>query len=57
MTSNSMFTSMGMCEGCIIRQSQAPIHGQLAATTYCCGAWESSAIHTYLRGGGGVNIK
>lgn len=37
-TSSSMFRSIGMWEACIMRQSQAPIHGQLAATTYCWGA-------------------
>lgn len=44
--SNSMFKSMGMWDACIIRQSQAPIHGQLAATTCCWGAWDRSSIQT-----------
>lgn len=37
---------MGMCEACIMRQSQEPIHGQLAATTYWWGARDSSSIQT-----------
>lgn len=46
LTSSSMLGSIGMCDACIIKQSQAPIQGQLAATTYCCGACRNNSPHT-----------
>lgn len=46
-TSSNIFKSIGICEGCIIKQSQAPIHGQAAATTYWTEALFNNSIQTY----------